>query len=770
MSNEDGPDLYTPLTEREEEIVARLAAGLSDQQIAAALFLSFNTVRWYNRQIYSKLGVASRTQAVARAKALGLVEKVAAPLPRTIMSTSLPHPATPFVGREGETVRLMELLQHTRLLTLTGVGGTGKTRLALHVARVMAPAFADGVCFVDLAPVKEATLVAHAIATALNIVEQPHESLPDSLPALLAKREMLLLIDNFEHLITAAPLLAELLSATSSLKMIVTSREVLRLSGEQEFQVPPLSLPSAEKASVDDIRASEAGSLFLQRAKSTNPHFDLNRDNAPAIAQICRRLDGLPLAIELAAVRCKLLPPQLLIERLNRPLAMLTGGVRDAPDRQRTLRNTIAWSYNLLDDAEKRLLARMAIFSGGCSLDAIEVVCGDGSESDTFEILVSLVDKSLVQQKETVDGQPRFMLLETIRDFAQEQLVALGEGENIRRRYADYYVTFAERAEPEMRMAQQKRWFQMLETERENLRTMLEGSVHGGDITDGIRMAGVLSWYWYVSGHHAEGLEWCRQLLPLLDHAPEPHHAKFLIGTAHMMRVRNLTTHIPLLKRALATAQRLGDKQHTAYALIRLGYEMMESPNALPTVEEGVSLFRALDYSAGVAHGLTIIGEIHRFRGNIEEARHCYEETLSLCRRMGDTRGSLISLLNLTFVARHQNNDAQAVVLAREALRFACDLELRAEMVECLAALAGMIGATGQPEVAASLFGTVERTLERLGAFYDEPDRQEFDGMVATVRSALDSEKFERAWAEGRQISLEQAIASVLEMAHDDVL
>lgn len=764
MSNSEEATLYAALTEREKEILEQLAAGHSDQEIGASLFLSGNTVRWYNRQIYSKLGVASRTQAVARAKQMGLLDgAIITPAP-PVRGALLPRPATPLIGRRRELAEAKELLQSTRLLTLIGVGGTGKTRLALHVAEGVSATFADGVCFVDLAPVKDATMVADSIATALNVSDPPHESLQATLIHILADREMLLLLDNFEHVITAAPLLSDLLKASTRLKFMVTSREPLRLAGEQEYAVPPLALPAGETPSFEEIAASEAGTLFLQRAKMVNPRFTLTRENAPIIAQICRRLDGLPLAIELAAVRCKMLPPKALLARLEKPLHALTGGVRDAPDRQQTLRNTIAWSFNLLDDAEKRLFARMALFSGGGSLEAVEVICGDAPNTDVLEVLASLVDKSLVRQRETQGGDPRFGLLETLREYALEQFEAHTDYETMRQRYAEYYVELAERAEPEMRLARQKQWFQLLATEQENLRAVLQWSLREGAVavTQGIRIAGALSWYWYAHGHHVEGLQWTQRLLPLLDRAPHAYHAKFLIGAAHMMRVRNFDTTIPLLQNALTVARKQGDTHHTAYALIRLGYELMETPDALPMVEEGLALFDTVHYLPGVAHAWAILGEIHRSCGNDDLARHAYENSLAWCRHLGDRRGTLTMLLNLTFVARHQDDYPRALTLAQEALQLAHELELQVEMAECLAALAGIIGVTGNPRLAARLFGTVEITLEHLGAFYDAPDRQEFEGMVAAVRTQLDTTSFEKARMEGRQMPLKAAVESAL--------
>ena len=318
------------------------------------------------------------------------------------------------------------------------------------------------------------------IAGVLGVIENPAEPQLDTLKRALASRDLLLVIDNFEHVIEAAPLVAELLAAAPRLKVLITSREALRLSGEQEYPVPPLSLPSAD--SPDALLESEAGSLFVQRAQRLLPHFEVTEDNAPAIAQICARLDGLPLAIELAAARCKLLSPQAMLARLDSRLTTLTGGARDAPLRQQTLRQTLDWSYNLLDEGEKTLFARLAVFRGGRSLEAIEAVCQPDLPVDVFDGLAALVDKNLIQQKELPDGEPRFVMLETIHEYARERLAASGEAEMIRRHYAEYFVELAERAEPELRLAEHQRWSQRLELELHNLRAVLEWSLGEGDV------------------------------------------------------------------------------------------------------------------------------------------------------------------------------------------------------------------------------------------------------------------------------------------------
>lgn len=752
--------LHDSLTTREKAILARLSVGLSDQQIAADLFLSPNTVRWYNRQIYSKLGVGSRTQAIARAKDLGLLGNAdAAPASPTPKHT-LPIPATPFVGRLREIAEVKRLLQTTRLLTLTGVGGTGKTRLALHVGTHVSDHFADGVCFVDLAPVHDPALVEKTIADALDVFENPRESLRDSLKRALGGREMLLLIDNFEHVIATALLVSDLLASSPGLKIIVTSRETLRLSGEQEYHVPPLSLPDAEAASLQEVAASEAGTLFVQRVQMMQPQFALTIENASVIVQICKRLDGLPLAIELAAARCKLLPPHILLERLDSRLTLLTGGFRDVPARQRTLRDTIGWSYTLLESDEKTLFARLAVFRGGGSLDALEAVCGQDL-SDVLDSLASLVDKSLVQQTEQ-SGEPRFVMLETIHEYAWERLEAAGEVAMMRRRHAEYFVALAERAEPELRMAPHIRWFKYFEREHDNLRQVLAWSLAQGEVGLGVRLVTAIWLFWFAYGHHVEGLRWVQILLPRLGEVPEHQQVRFLIGAATTTMAGDADGAKTLFLRAIRLSRHLGDKTSMAWTLAHFASAMSEKTEALTTADEALSLFRALEHLPGVAYTLNVIGEIARRAGDDVYARQAYEESLAICHKTGETRRVAIILFNLAFIAQHEGHHTAALEFTRQGMTIARDMYNRGELAWCLPLLAGSLAALGQPRHAARLLGTSEAILERLGKFIMPADKQEFDRIHAEICTQLGDTAFNVAFAEGRKMTLEDAIASVL--------
>lgn len=767
---EDNAHLLAPLSKREREILAQLSNGLSDQQIADELFLSLHTVKWYNRQIYSKLGVSSRTQAIAHAKKLGLLGEGASISPSpSVPRYNLPAQPTPFIGRSREIDEVEKLLESFRLLTLTGTGGTGKTRLALQVAAELAERFADGVYFVDLAPLADHTLVAKAIARVLGVFENPAEPLLETLKRALPQREVLLLLDNFEHVTPAATLVSELLAASPHLKILVTSREALHVMGEQEYFVPPLSLPVAESVSAQNLAASEAGTLFVQRAQMTLSHFELRDDNAPAIAQICTHLDGLPLAIELAAARSKLLTPQALLERLEgtgtgSPLRTLASGTRDAPPRHRTLEDAIAWSYNLLEEDEKKLFVRLAVFRGGRSLEAIEAVCGEELAIDVLDGLASLVDKSLVQQKETPGGEPRFTLLEMIHEYARERLEEVGEAATMRQRHAEYFVALAERAEPELRLSRYGYWCQRFELELDNIRAVLEWTLSGGDVSLGVRLAGALGLFWYGKGYHVEGIQWTQRLLERLGETPRGYHAKFLISAGRMAWMVDLDEATRLFMRALDISRDLGDHLQAAWALAFQSYAMQREPEAaMPMAEASLALFRQMDHQPGIAQALNIIGELARISGDDARAKRAYEECLTVCQQTGETLRTCYNLVNLAYVAQHEGEHERALNLVRQALQITRDTKDTRDIASFLVTFAGSIAALGQLRRAAWLLGVSEAALERMGAFHQPSDQPEIDRISAGVRAQLDDATFQTAWAEGRGMSLEQAVVNALE-------
>src|SRR6266581_8182368 len=465
-------------------------------------------------------------------------------------ANNLPIQPTPFIGREQEVQECLHLLRRdeVRLLTLTGPGGIGKTRLALQVAAELSDLFPDGLYFVNLAPLRDPGLVLPTIAQALDLHELAEQPLLDLVKAFLREKQLLLLLDNFEQVVSAALQVAELLSACPRLKVLVTSRMGLHVQAEQEFAIPPLCVPDPRQLpEVVALAQYDALALFIQRAQATRPAFQLSHANARAVAEICLRLDGLPLAIELAAARIKLLPPQALLARLTPRLTLLSSGARDVPERQQTLRNTIAWSYQLLDVEVQRLFRRLSVFVGGCTLQAIEAMGAalDGEAGGVFEGVACLLDQSLLQQSESEGEEPRLVMLETIREYAWECLESLGERETTCQAHAEYYVTLAEKAEPELAGPQQAVWLERFEREYDNLRAalqwLLERGEAGQSMEMALRLAGALRGFWEVRGHWSEGRDFLERALAGSKGVAVPVQVKALKAAAHLAYVQGDT-------------------------------------------------------------------------------------------------------------------------------------------------------------------------------------------------------------------------------------
>jgi predicted ATPase/DNA-binding CsgD family transcriptional regulator len=593
-----------------------------------------------------------------------------------------PAQVTPLIGREQEVAAVVDLLRRpeVRELTLTGTGGIGKTRLGLQVAGELLDTFADGVYFVPLAPISEPELVVVTIAQTLGIKETGERSLLDLLKHFLQDKHALLLLDNFEQVTAAATVLAELLAACPYLKLLVTSRAMLRMRGEHEFPVPPLGLPDlAQLPGSESLLQYPAIVLFLDRALAIKPDFAVTEANARVIAEICTRLDGLPLAIELAAVRVKLLPPHSLLLRLERRLQILTGGALDLPERQQTLRNTIAWSYYLLDDQEQRLFRRLCIFVGGFTLKAIEATCGAfGDEDGTLAILnqvASLMDKSLLQQSEQDSGggeggeggeEPRFFMLETIREYGLEALGESNEVERMQRAHAVYYLSLAERAEPELGGPQQAFWLGRLERDHDNLRVAMRWLM--GDEREGkgrvmaLRLGGALRRFWIVHSHISEGRNFLDSALGVSEGVKELDaavRAKALITAANLAVIQSDYQRAEVLAtESLELFRELGDQSGVALSLYLLGSSAWTQGNSAATralTEEALEISRALGDKDRVAWSLYTLGMWHSSRGEYVRARELFEESLVMHRELGSKRGmasALTELAQLLFISQ----------------------------------------------------------------------------------------------------------------------
>src|SRR5215218_11067879 len=452
---------------------------------------------------------------------------------------NLPLQPTPLVGREKEVLEVCDLLRgtETRLLTLTGPGGTGKTRLALQAAADLLDDFPDGTFFVPLATLSEAELFLSTVAETLGVRETGEQPLDESLKDYIKERRLLLVLDNFEQVLGAAPTVTELLAAAPSLKVLATSRAPLGLYGEQEYAVPPLSVPDVRHLpDFKTLSQYEAVRLFIERAKSAKVDFEVTDESAPAVAEICVRLDGLPLAIELAAARIKMLPPRAMLHRLGSRLKLLTGGARDLPERQRTLRATIEWSHALLDEGEQLLFRKLGVFSGGRTLEAIEAICdAEGDLSvDTFEGVSSLVDKSLLRQEEGPGGEPRFVMLETVHEYAREKLQESAEAEEIKRVHAEYFLTLAEEAYPQLRGPNQLEWLERLEAEHDNMRAAHSWALERKETEVALRLGGALWVFWSVRGYYSEGRRWLKEALAINGRVSPEVRAMALAGVGSL--------------------------------------------------------------------------------------------------------------------------------------------------------------------------------------------------------------------------------------------
>jgi predicted ATPase/DNA-binding SARP family transcriptional activator len=664
----------------------------------------------------------------------------------------VPTPPTPLLGRERELAALADLVRRedVRLITLTGTGGIGKTRLALELVRRLAPEFGHGSAVATLATLRDPALVVRAILEALEISEEGHDP-EDVLVRALANSELLLLVDNFEQVLPASPSIARVLAAAPRLKVIATSRAPLHVAAEREFPVPPLA---------DD----EAAELFIARAQAANPDFALSEQNAAAVAELCARLDGLPLAIELAAARTKILPPAALLSRLGNRLELLTGGRRDAPRHQQTLRMTLDWSYDLLEPGVQRLFAQLGVFAGGCTLDSAEAVCSGGGS--IFDGLAALVDESLVGQRETGGGEPRFSMLQIVREYALERLSASGEVDETRRRHLEHFLAFAEQAEPQLAGGDQIEWLARVENEHDNLRAALAYAVETSDSSSALRLVRGIRRFWHVHGYLAEGRQALESALAITPDVPSELRANALNmvgilageqGDFGPARVK--------FTAALEDARAVGAMRAISSALVNLGnmafYEG-ELDAARDLYKESIDYFASLGDKRGEALAKENVGLMALTAGDVPEAVTWLSGALELAREVGDDREIGAASRSLAAAMVELGEAAQAASLLDESLTLARELGEPHGTAVCLETFAGLAATAGEVERAATLFGASDAARASIGA-QRQPDQQIlYDRWLARTLARLDTNTYSTRYEDGRALTLEEACAFAL--------
>jgi predicted ATPase len=734
----------------------------------------------------------------------------------------LPVPRTAFIGREAEAVALAQLLsrEDVRLVTLTGPGGIGKTRLALHVAGELAGQFPGGVCFVPLSAVGEPGLVASAIAQAAGVGETGNQSLQESLKEYVGvlSQPMLLLLDNFEHLVAAAPFVAQLLTAGVKLKAVVTSQAPLHVYGEHEFPVPPLGLADPKSILPMEILSRlPAIALFVARAQAVKHDFALTKENAPAVAAICARLDGLPLAIELAAARIKLLSPAAMLARLESSLSLLTGGARDLPSRQQTLRSTVDWSHGLLNAAEQTLFRRLSVFAGGCTLEAVEAVCDAKGDLglDILDAMASMVDKSLVQQSmvqqsivqqaEQADQEARFFMLSTIREYARERLAGSEDESVSRRAHAAYYLVLAEEGSQET--AAHPEWLDRFEVEHDNFRMALDYLIKTGNAEWGLRLGAALFGFWEAREYLSEGRDAIARLLRLEGAAARPKLRARLVfaggvlaseqgdyvmapqmfreslrysldlndnrGVAVALNALGVNARdngelgeaSSLFERCVEIWKGLGDSAGTARALSNLASMMKsqgEYARAFLLYDECVTMFRQAGDEAGVAWTLNCLGDVAREKADFTAARSFCEQSLAAFRQLRDGWGMAGALADLAGLSSDQGNLVEARRLYGQSIEMFQQLGHKRGIARALECLAVSAAAQSHAEESLHLAGAAAALRQRLGAPLTPNEQPRLEKALEFARRSLGHAAGLTAWMEGWSMPVEQAVREAL--------
>lgn len=681
------------------------------------------------------------------------------------LPNNLPRQLTSFVGRERDIAEIKRLLSTTCLLTLTGAGGSGKTRLALQVAADVLDQYPDGIWLVEFTPVSDPALVPQTVAAVLRVPEQPNRALSDTLVDYVQSRCMLVILDNCEHLREACARLAgTLLRKCPRLRILATSREPLGVTGETLRRVPPLALPDTQHLeSPDQLMQYGSIRLFIERAASNMPEFRLTSANARAVAEICRRLDGIALAIELAAARVRTLSAAQIAARLDDRFRLLTATSATVLPHHRTLRAAIDWSHQLLAETERTVLRRLSVFIGGCTLEAAEGVCaGNGAaREEVFDLIAQLVDKSLVIA-ETHAREARYQMLETVRQYAHDKLEESGDARAVRARHADWYLALAEHAEAGLVGQEQKAWLDRLETEHGNLRAALEWynrTPEGAD--SGLRLAASLRLFWERRNYFTEGGAWLERMIAI-EGTPPRLRANALNGAGILAyRQGDYVRVSAVCGEALALCEQHGDARGSATALHFLAHVMQSQGDydrAAEMMERSIALYQTAADMLGVANSVDCLGEVARSKGDYEQANTCHQRALALYTDAGEVRGAVHALHNLGYVRLHQGRPEEASALFRESLIRAQELGGARDVILAVAGLAASRVGGPRPQQVVRLLGAVDALLAAAGIHNEPAELADFEQTVAAVRSRMKEEAFTEAWSRGREMTLSEAV------------